>query len=342
MFHSATLKLTGWYLLILMCISLLFSVTIYNVATGEVRDRLNEFQDRLESPRFAPDTDPNHRLYSALRNNQRDMANKNIWATLVYVNLLIFFGGGVLSYMLARRTLRQLEESHEAQSRFVSDVSHELRTPLAAMKTELEVALRDKKLPKEEMRWLLQSNLEEVNRLTVLSRTLLQLSKLDHDDLEINLIDLNVMISDVIQRYDKNAKRIVISLPAKPLKIQVNSATTEELITILVDNALKYSPQDSVVHIKLARQSKNALFEITNEGKGIDAKDMPHIFDRFYRADTSRTEGGSGLGLSLAKKIVELQNGELTVSSAPGQKTTFRFLLPIATKAKNERLMTKK
>lgn len=334
MFHSATLKLTGWYLLILMSISLLFSITVYNVAIGEVHDRLSELQDRLESPQFAPNADPNHRLFSAFRNNQRDMANKNIWTTLVYVNLFIFFGGGALSYMLARRTLKQIEESHESQARFVSDVSHELRTPLAAMKTELEVAMRDKKLAKNEMRELLESNLEEVNRLTVLSRTLLQLSKLDHTDLEIDLVDLNILVSDVVQRYDKNAKRIAIHLPAKPLKLQANSATTEELITILVDNALKYSPPASTVHIKLSRRNKHAQFEITNEGKGIDAKDMPHIFDRFYRADTSRSEGGSGLGLSLAKKIVELQDGELTVSSAPDQKTTFRFLLPLTRKSK--------
>lgn len=329
MFHSATLKLTGWYLLILMAISLLFSITIYNVATGEVGDRLNDFQSRLEQPGVMPDTDPNHRLFSAFRNSQREVANRNIWATLVYVNLFILFGGGVLSYLLARRTLRQIEESHEAQSRFVSDVSHELRTPLAAMRAELEVALRDKKLPKEEMRELLDSNLEEVNKLTVLSKTLLQLSKLDHTELEIETIDLGVLASEVAQRYDKNLRRIKIRTPAKPVKLQANAATVEELITILVDNALKYSTKDSPIDIKIAKQGRQVMFSISNQGKGISPDAMPHIFDRFYRADTARTAGGSGLGLSLAKKIVELQNGELSVSSAVDHDTTFRFLLPI-------------
>lgn len=335
MFHSAVLKLTGWYLLILMIISFLFSVTIYNVSTGEVSERLNEFQTRLEQPGMIPDdSDPNHRLFSAFRNNQRDMANRNIWATLVYVNLFIFFGGGVLSYLLARRTLGQIEESHEAQSRFVSDVSHELRTPLAAMKAELEVALRDKKLSKDEMRELLGSNLEEVNKLTVLSKTLLQLSRLDHENLEISTIDLGIMTADVVQRYDKNANRITTTLPAKPLQIHANAATVEELITILVDNALKYSPETSPISIKLSRQGKMASFAIANEGAGIPADDLPHIFDRFYRADSSRTKGGAGLGLSLAKKIVELQGGELSVSSAKNQKTTFQFVLPIYSKNK--------
>lgn len=329
MFHSAILRLTGWYLLILMVISLLFSVTIYNTTTSEIRDRLNDFQSRLEQPGAVPDMNPNPRLFNAFRNNQGSMAEKNIWTTLVYVNLIIFFGGGILSYLLARRTLRQIEESHDAQSRFTSDVSHELRTPLAAMKTELEVALRDKKLSKEDMRELLESNLEEVDKLTVLSKTLLQLSKLDHSELEIDSIDLGVLTSDVVQRYDKNMNRIRITAPAKPLTLQANAATIEELVTILVDNALKYSPQKTPITIKLARQGRQVIFSITNKGKGISPEDMPHIFDRFYRSETSRTTSGSGLGLSLAKKIVELQNGELSVSSATDKDTTFQFILPV-------------
>lgn len=329
MFHSATLKLTGWYLLILMCISLLFSVTIYTVATSEVRDRLSAFQDRLEQPGIGPEMGQNPRLFSAFRQDQRETAEHNLFATLFYVNVLILFGGGVLSYLLARRTLRQIEDSHEAQSRFVSDVSHELRTPLAAMKAELEVALRDKKLTKDDMREQLESSLEEVDKLTVLSKTLLQLSKLDHANLELETIDLGIVANEIIQRYDKNADRVKITSPTKPLKLKANRTSVEELLTILVDNALKYSPKKSPITVKLSRVNKQALFEITNEGKGIATEDLPHIFNRFYRADTSRTTHGTGLGLSLAKKIVEMLGGELSVSSAANQNTTFRVLLPI-------------
>ncbi len=337
MFHSATLKLTGWYLLILMSISLIFSCTIYTVATGEVRDRLNDFQSRLEQPGIGPDMGENPRLFSAFRQNQRETAEHNLFGTLVYVNILILLGGGILSYLLARRTLRQIEESHDAQSRFVSDVSHELRTPLAAMKAELEVALRDKKIPKNEMHELLESNLEEVNKLTLLSKTLLQLSKLDYTSLEMETFDFTVAVNDVIQRYDKNAQRITFSSPAKPINIFANRATIEELITILVDNALKYSPLKSSIQIKLARSGgKHLKFEITNGGKGISPEDLPHIFDRFYRADTSRTTGGTGLGLSLAKKIVEMLEGELSVTSAVDRDTTFTVLLPITKNARTK------
>lgn len=329
MFHSATLKLTAWYLLILMSISLIFSFTIYSVATGEVKHRLDEYQNRLSQPGMNPAIGQNPRLFSAFRQDQREAAEHNLFMTLLYVNMLILLGGGVLSYLLARRTLRQIEDSHEAQSRFTSDVSHELRTPLAAMKAELEVALRDKKLSKPDMRELLESNLEEVDKLTVLSKTLLQLSKLDHSELKNEPVDLVLTTDDVVQRYDKNMKRVKIKSPSKPLKITANKASVEELLTILVDNALKYSPEKSIITIRIAREGKQALFEITNEGQGISPDDLPHIFDRFYRADRSRSTGGTGLGLSLAKKIVEMQGGELSVSSAIDQDTTFRVSLPI-------------
>lgn len=330
MFHSATLKLTAWYLLILMSISLIFSCTIYSVATGEVRNRLNDFQTRLEQPGVNPYSSQNPRFFSAVQQNQRETAEHNLFATLLYVNILILLGGGVLSYLLARRTLRDIEESHEAQSRFTSDVSHELRTPLAAMRAELEVALRDPKLSKDDMRELLQSNLEEVDKLTSISKTLLQLSKLDHGNLDQEDIDLTLMATETAQRYDKNASRIKITAPAKPLVIRGNRASVEELLTILIDNALKYSPEKSSVSIKLSRSgSKHVEFAIANKGKGIAPDDLPHIFDRFYRADTSRSTHGTGLGLSLAKKIVELQGGELTVSSAMNDTTTFCVLLPV-------------
>jgi len=329
MFHSATLKLTGWYLLILMSISLIFSLTIYGATSGEVGERLSDFQNQFQQPGTAPYGGTNPRLYSAFRDNQRDMANRNILGTLVYVNLLIFFGGGMLSYLLARRTLRQIEHTHEAQSRFTSDASHELRTPLAAMKTELEVAIRSPKLSKSDMRELLVSNLEEVNKLTALSKTLLQLSKLDYASLDIEPVNLGNLASEVTQRYDKNAKRIALQLPKQSLIVKANPASIEELLTILIDNALKYSPPKSKITAKLSLQGKNASFVITNSGKGIPADKLPHVFDRFYRADESRTKSGSGLGLALAKEIVTMHKGELSVTSASDQDTTFQALLPL-------------
>lgn len=260
------------------------------------------------------------------------MAARNISTMLVYVNLLIFFGGGVLSYLLARRTLHQLEQAHDAQSRFASDASHELRTPLAAMKTELEVALRDQKLSSTDMRELLASNLEEVNKLTSLSKTLLQLSRLDHTNLEMKPVDLGMIANEVVQRYDKNANRIKLTLPSEPLVVKANPASIEELLTILVDNALKYSPEKSHIAAALKHEGRHATFTISNKGAGIPSEQLQHVFERFYRVNESRNDGGSGLGLALAKEIIALHRGELSVSSKPNGKTTFIFSLQVMRK----------
>lgn len=329
MFHSAVIKLTAWYLLILMSVSLLFSLTLYNIATGELRARINDLQSRIEAPDVSPYA-PNHRLFVAYGNEQREETQRNILITLAYVNLLILLGGGVLCYLLARRTLHDIEQSHDAQSRFTSDASHELRTPLAAMRTELEVALRDPKLSKEEMRELLHSNLEEVNRMTALSQTLLHLSRMDYASLDFETVNLGTVIADVVQRYDKNLSRIKFDPPKGQLTIKTNPSSIDELFTILVDNALKYSPEKSKITAKLARQGRNVVFTITNTGTGISKDDLPHIFERFYRAENySRTDNGAGLGLALAKEIVAMHRGEMSVSSTKNKDTTFTVTLPL-------------
>lgn len=329
MFQSATLKLTGWYLLIIMVISLVFSVIVFQSASGELRTRLDQFGQGL--PRgLQPDSDFDVRQ---LRDTQTDEATHNILVSLFYINLLMLAGGGVASYLMARRTLDPIEAAHEAQSRFVSDASHELRTPLAVMKTELEVALRSSTLSKQEMRELLTSNLEEVEKLTKLSGTLLSLSKMDYVSLAHEKISFQDTVKTVVVDNDKTGKRIKLIKLSKPLFIDAHQSSIQELFTILINNAMKYSPDDSIVTIKLTKRGNKASFEITNSGTGIAAKDMEHIFNRFYRATNSRSknseEDGFGLGLALAKTIVQLHNGELDVSSAPMGDTTFTALLPI-------------
>lgn len=329
MFQSATLKLTGWYLMIIVVICLLFSVVIYAIASREVGSRIS----------YIP-ADPDvlqildQRSLNLLRANQIHAAEQSLIYSLLVTNLAIWAVGGVGSYYLARRTLGPIERAHEAQSRFTSDASHELRTPLASMKTELEVALRDPSLKKDEMRELLTSNLEEVNKLTKLSQTLLQLSRLDHDSIERSTVDLSSVLSTVMTRFGHDAQRIKVNLKPHPVVI-ANISAAEELFTILIDNALKYSPEDSTVTIKFLRAKQLAGFEITNEGTGIPASLLPRIFDRFFRADNARTGGSRrsyGLGLSLAKKLVEIHGGELSVSSRENGPTTFRVLLPRAEK----------
>ena len=327
-FHSATLKLTAWYLLILMSVGLMFSFIIYHVASSEIDSRFDNIEQRIqrEVGDAADMTD-----FIVLRSLQTRQASTSLFTNLIYMNALFLAVGGIASYFLARRTLQPIEQAHEAQSRFTSDASHELRTPLAAMKTELEVALRDPKLTKDEMKDLLTSNLEEVDKLSKISQTLLLLSRLEHSALSTRRVGVDDIVRRVVENANHKKPRIVYDGPQKALYIVANQVSIEELAVILIDNAIKYSPPSSKVHVSLQKKGRKAKLEVTNTGKGIHPDDLPHIFDRFYRVDDSRTGGeksGFGLGLSLAKSIVEIHNGELSASSEPGKKTTFTVLLP--------------
>jgi two-component system sensor histidine kinase CiaH len=316
MFESATLKLTAWFLLILMSLSLLFSIIIYQISTNELRDRLGGYTSQIES---------NHtpiKLEPAIRIHEIDKANINLLVALFYANVVILGVGGVLSYLTARRMLLPIEVAHEAQSRFTSDASHELRTPLAVMKSELEVALRDPSLTKNDMQELLESNLEEVNRLSSLSETLLQLSRHDYAALEMKRVNFAEIIRSVLKAHKLPKDRVLQTISAKKIYVQGNQNSLTELIIILLDNALRYSPDDSTISIDVAEHKDTVTFTISNTGEGISPRDLPHVFERFYRADASRSGGkGFGLGLSLAKKIADLHDASLNITSEPGKTT---------------------
>lgn len=319
LFESATLKLTAWYLAILLCISLIFSIIIYEISMNEIRTRLGVFETHLQELNnlFIPP--------EGARAKEVQNARINLFVALVYTNVVVAVLGGIASYFAARRTLRPIEDLHDAQSRFTSDASHELRTPLAVMKSELEVALRDKRLSKSDMRELLESNLEEVNRLSALSETLLRLSRHEFSKLEMKPLNLVELVRVACRAQKLPKARLRFDTHKKRLQIIGNQASLSELVMILLDNALRYSPDDSQVIVTLQPVSNIIQLQITNGGPGINAIDLPHVFDRFYRADKSRTSGkdsGFGLGLSLAKKIADLHGATLELTSKPGKLTT--------------------
>ena len=335
MFQSATLKLTAWYLAILLTISITFSIVIYQLNFREISFRLENLQHSLMDNAVSPMPDlsgdprfsygPNSPL--SIQSNQ---AAGQMILSLFYINLVILVAGGLGSYFLARRTLRPIEESHEAQSRFTSDASHELRTPLAAMKAELEVNLRDAHISEAESRELLESNLEEVNKLIGLTQMLLQLSRMDFDKLEREPVDIVELLNNKMKMYKNVSKRFDITTRKKAV-VSANEPAISELMGILIDNALKYSPKGSKINIRIFVKRLMVGFEIHNTGTPIPEDKLTKIFDRFYRLDSSRTNGsenGYGLGLSIAKKIIDIHHGDLQVSSNE-DGTVFTFYLPI-------------
>ena len=332
LFHSATVRLTTWYVMILTIICLMFSAIVYQITISEVQHRLSSYNSRAEELRPMP---PYGQLLGEIRAKELAAARANLIIILFYTNLIVICSGGVGAYFLAKRTLHPIEEAHEQQTRFVSDASHELRTPLATMTTELEAALRDSDLKKSEMKELLESNLEEVQRLTKLSNMLLALSVGNADALQHISFDLTSSVSSIIKRLEHDTvPRITLQAPATPAVVVAHQPSIEELVTILIDNALKYSPPNSPITVAIQAGQK-VVFRIANEGEGIAAEHLPKIFDRFYRADPARSSGqGYGLGLSLAQQISNLHGAELTAASTPGKETVFSFSLPTIRKSK--------
>lgn len=330
MFQSATLRLTGWYLAVLMSISIIFSIVIYQINYTEINTRLQNLQQSVIE--IAPGIflrGSGEQDLNIPRIFQANEAARQLFWSLVWVNVAVLIFGGLLSYLLARKSLEPIEKAHEAQSRFTSDASHELRTPLATMKTELEVSLMDPNLDMRDSRELLESNLEEVDKLINITEMLLQLSKLEHESLEKTRLSMSSLFEEKIKSHKKDKNRFIFT-PRKNDSIYANKAAISQVISILIDNALTYSPKDSPIQVRVSRQRSMVRFEIKNQGDIIPADQLEKVFNRFHRADKSRTHDSQlhyGLGLSIAKKIVEIHQGEIKAKSDK-TGTTFYFSVP--------------
>ena len=227
-----------------------------------------------------------------------------------------------------------VEDALESQTRFSSDAAHELRTPLTIMQSEIEVGLRDKKATKQSHASLLQSNLDEVGHMRTLTDRLLLLA--NNHDIALGPTSLEAVAIEAVNHTIPlaQAKRISIENKAGAITVVGNTASLTDAVVILLDNAIKYSPAKSTVSLTTSVKGKHAELRVVDTGPGIPVKDLPHIFDRFYRADTSRSAqnvAGHGLGLSIAKQIVAAHHGRIVARpNAKGKGTTFTITLPLA------------
>lgn len=334
MFRSATFKLTMWYLAIVMAISLLFSAAIYGMATGELDRGLHRESRRISDQYPVFQDDPQLHVSGDYNNT----VHRLLWR-LVGLNVFVLVAAGGASYWLARRTLEPIEEAHEQQKRFTADVSHELRTPLTALKMEAEVALMNSKNGKKELRQTLTSNLEEVAKLEALINNLLRLTRLEAGELEQQFENLNskTIAQTALEQTRQLAKerRITFKENITDAKLRGDQASLVQLLVILLDNAIKYSPAGATVSISARQADKHVMFEVADTGNGINKDALEHVFDRFYRGSNSsrnKTEAeGFGLGLSIAKMIADVHSGSITLTSRPKHGTTAIVKLPVAT-----------
>ena len=327
-FSIAILKLTAFYVLVIMLISICFSLAIFNISSKEIGKGLGKQSVILKS--LPPRSDV-HFLedFENLRRQQLNESYDRLQNNLIFFNLLILILSSVGSYFFARWTLKPYEEASEEQNRFTADASHELKTPLAAMRSEIEVNLRDKDLSLVGAKKLLNSNLEEIEKLEALSAALLKLAKFDQENKqEFSTLKLDEILVATYEKVESLAKNKNIDIDAKLTKLEIKGDpySLTELFVILLDNAIKYSPAKSKIKISLKLDGKHPAVIIKDYGVGIKASELPHIFDRFYRADQSRNKeksDGYGLGLSIAKRIVDLHGGKILASSVPNKGSEF-------------------
>ena len=334
MFKTARTKLTVWYILILMSVSIAFSIVIYRGMALEV-DRFSTIQRmRLERrlDEFGIPHPPAGDAPIILEIKQ------HITLLLLGINGVIFIVFGGLAFILAGNTLSPIQEMIEEQHRFISDASHELKTPITAMKSALEVYVRDPKLTIADAKQVLKDNIEEVNNLQKLAESLLKLSENQSKNaqqlfVQIDPKDIFIKVLNRV-KYNAEKKQIKIHISTLPSKkIKGNEEKLVELFSILLDNAIKYSNKNTTIHISGENGKKGIMISIADKGIGIEVKDLPHVFDRFYRSDRARSKadagGGYGLGLPIAKKIVELHRGTIQLESVVNFGTKVLVYLPV-------------
>lgn len=312
-----------------MIISGLFSAIVYRIVSTEIERGV-----RRQAVRMMP-LPGNVFFDEDSRQQIIDEAKQRVLFELFAINAGILILSGTAGYFLAGKTLKPISEMVEEQRRFVADASHELRTPLTVLKTETEVALLDKKLTVSSAKKLLESSLEEIDKLKKLTDYFLTLNKYQDSTKTISfeIFDLGDVARSVISKLSPVAKKRKIEIVdnIQSVNIRANKISMRELITILVDNAIKYSFDEGKVIISTFLKKNNVIITVEDFGLGIKNSDLPFIFNRFYRADFSRTRNessGYGLGLSIARSILDMHKGKIEVKSNVGKGSIFTVILP--------------
>lgn len=231
------------------------------------------------------------------------------------------------------------QEKEERERRlFVSNVSHELRTPLTSVKSYLE-ALDEGALSEPVAPDFIKVSLDETNRMMRMVSDLLSLSRIDNatSHLDIELTNFTAFITFILNRFDKIRSQnddkkyeIIRDYPINSIWVEIDTDKMTQVIDNIINNAIKYSPDGGKITVSMKTTDIQMILSISDEGLGIPKKDLPKIFDRFYRVDKarSRAQGGSGLGLAIAKEIIKQHNGFIWAKSEYGKGSTFTIVLP--------------
>lgn len=332
-----------------MIISSLFSAIIFQGVSRDIEQGFKRGINRMQMEQFAqenglelppPGTMRRKFVDDQLRNQDffsEDIENakKRLLSTIIITNSIILLLSAISSYYLAGQTLKPIKTAYSQQKRFIADASHELKTPITALKTSLEVNLMDKKLDKITQN-ILRENLEDVTNLENLTHYLLKLAS--QKDLKKIFLPTNIYtqaqkaVKQLKPLADKKCQQLNLISKFKDINVMGDENSLFELILIFLDNAIKYTPEKGNITLKLSKYKKHISIVICDTGIGIDPKNIPHIFDRFFQEESSRskqTDSGFGLGLSVAKQIIDQHKGDISVKSEKGKGSEFTIKFPL-------------
>lgn len=316
-FSRAAWILAAIYVILTAVLIVVFSLVLYaNVAHNVGSNVEGDFPTDAAQARFVSKT---------MRSVRDDLVAADV-AVLAVV-------AGV-AYVLARLTLRPVRDSVRRERQFLSNASHELRTPLTILTTQLEVAKRGDQLPGDEAE-IIDASLDEARRMRRIVEDLLTLSRIDarEEQLLLERVELDVLLARIIERMQVYASRydvVLESFSQDRATVRADAEKLERAIVNVIKNAIEHSGPGATVSVALLSAPNGWAIQVTDRGEGIDEQDLPHVFERFYRAKGSafRERGGSGLGLAIAGWIVEEHGGTVQLRSARGQGTTVTLSLP--------------
>ena len=233
------------------------------------------------------------------------------------------------------RMMDRLQSAFVAQRRFVADASHELRTPLTIIRGNIEMLRRSGWVTHPEMQEALDDVIAESERMTRLVAGLLALARADAGrEIERGSVRLDELVELVEREVQPISGQITVKIERlDPVEIQGDADALKQLLLILVDNGIKYTPPDGTVSLSVVDQGDSAQLVVRDTGPGIAPEDLPNIFDRFYRSATSRAQGGTGLGLAIGHWIAEAHGASISVASLPGEGACFTIRFPLQPRA---------
>jgi two-component system, OmpR family, sensor histidine kinase MprB len=220
--------------------------------------------------------------------------------------------------------LAALEDSARAQRQLVADASHELRTPLTSLRTNIEVLARSDQLPATDREHLLRDVTEQLTEMTALVAELVELARGDLEPADAEDVRLDLVVADAIERTERNHPRARFRPRLEESLVRGVRSTIERAVSNLLDNAAKWSPPDGEIEVIVHAGEVS----VRDQGPGIDAADLPFVFDRFYRAANARGMPGSGLGLAIVRQVAEAHGGSVAAETADGGGTRIRLMLP--------------